>query len=162
MAWPCSCGLAVLPRGFRLSPSARGGDAASTSRTPGTHTKKVCPVTPRGALRAQAVLSARTRTRFLPRDLARADEETAEAPETQRGFHFNRGKRHARKWCYACATAWWGDAVPASRSDGVMERGEVLKFRNSKVLKFGLWSIPCHFERGQATPLVATVERIKG
>jgi hypothetical protein len=41
----------------------------------------VSSVTPRGALRAQAVLSARTRTRFLSRDLARADEENAKAQE---------------------------------------------------------------------------------
>jgi len=46
--------------------------------------------TPRGALRAQAVLNARTRTRFLPRDPARAEEATARAPGTPRVFFLNR------------------------------------------------------------------------
>ena len=34
----------------------------------------------------------------------------------------------------------WGDAVPASRSDGVMEHGEVLKFVSSKGLRGVFWS----------------------
>jgi len=42
--------------------------------------------TPRSALRAQAVLSARTWPRFLLRNLARADEKNARVPETPRDF----------------------------------------------------------------------------
>ena len=61
--WGCrASGAAALQGGGHAA-----GDAASTSRTPGTVYKTVRSVTPRGALRAQAVLSARTRTRFLPR-----------------------------------------------------------------------------------------------
>ena len=69
-------------------------------------------VTPRGALRAQAVLSARTWTRFLPRDLARADEETARESGTQRKnvtFDFNREKR---VWRYIGAPAQAGRRRP--------------------------------------------------
>jgi len=57
----------------------------------------VSSVTPRGALRAQAVLSARTRTRFLSRDLARADEATGKASETPMNFFLNREKRQNRE-----------------------------------------------------------------
>ena len=56
----------------------------------------VSSVTPRGALRAQAVF-ARTRPRFLPRDLARADEATGKASETPMNFFLNREKRQNRE-----------------------------------------------------------------
>ena len=68
--------------------AAGGGHAVVTPRMQGRRLmliKSVCLATPRGALRAQAVLSARTRPRFLPRDLARADEEADKASGTPRG-----------------------------------------------------------------------------
>jgi hypothetical protein len=68
----------------------RGGDATYARQGVGADANTACAVTPRGALRAQAVLSARTRPRFLPRDLARADEENDKAPETSKGLLFNR------------------------------------------------------------------------
>ena len=80
--------------------------------------------TSRGALRAQAVLSARTRTRFLPRDPARADEETANAPGMPRGSILTAKNAKTAKRRYTNATAWYkGEAVPASRSDGAWQCG---------------------------------------
>jgi hypothetical protein len=120
--------LPVLPVVGQASacPRHRGRADARSARPDARYCcETVYLATPRGALRAQAVLSARTRTRFLPRNPARADEETANAPGMPRGSILTAKNAKTAKRRYTNATAWYkGEAVPATRrSDGAWQCG---------------------------------------